>query len=175
MVLEWMLPDITLSSIYIYRQQEDGTLVNDGVINFQTDFSEYKTYFGALNELQSKVVITRAPWRAFIWVSLNHVIIVDLQTYEIVGILHADLSQYKDISNRYVHEFQLSVSRTSHRVVLYVRCNKELVHYCRFNLLPLQNLKQLSMRQVVDTYAPIEISEMVNVEQTLKREIQDAY
>ena len=108
----------------------------DGVINFRNDFtvSEYASFFGKIHQLQ-KVVLTRDPWRAFVWVSLNYVIIVDLQEYDVIGILHtADLSRFRDSWNEH-HDFQLSVARVEadlYRVTLFVTMNRDIVHFCRF-------------------------------------------
>ena len=208
MVMEWSLPEMTLSQIYFYRIEhnnssdtngsgniiDDGggrcgnddresksqntnttydnrsgsahttttifstgdsgndgnpttnpTLVRDGIINFKHDFSiaEYQAFFGKTNQLQSKVVVSRAPpaWRAFLWVSWNHVVIVNLENYDIVGILRTnDLTRFKDFRNE-LHDFQLELTTTRvcqklhQRVMLYVKKDdKDIVHFSRFNL-----------------------------------------
>ena len=176
MVLEWSLPEMTLSQIYFYKIEksvstgndnnsnanyvynDNGKLVRDGVINFKNDFTpaEYDICFGQINQLQSKVVVSRgrdegvsvkvaegdsSKWRAFIWVSWNHVIIANLENYDIVGILRpGDLTRFKDFKNE-LHDFQLELTTTKvgvkyhERVMLYVQKNgKDIVHFCRFNL-----------------------------------------
>jgi len=177
MVMEWSLPEMTLSQIYFYRVEKNvftendnnnnantncinnnGKLVRDGVINFKNDFTtaEYDICFGQMNQLQSKVVVSRgreegvstkaeeggsSTWRAFIWVSWNHVIIANLENYDIVGILRpGDLKRFKDFKNE-LHDFQLELTTSKvgekfhERVMLYVQKDgKDIVHFCRFNL-----------------------------------------
>jgi len=176
MVLEWLQPDMTLSHVRIYRVTESGALEKDGVFNFQTDFADYKVYFGKLNELQSKVLISRSPWQAFLWISWSHVMIIDLHSYDIVGILHTDLTKYKDIrSERY--DFELDVSRTARTVTLFVKQFSNVVYFCHFNLVPMLTLKQLSMNRVIERYSSTDIAEIKNVilGPVLKQEVLDAY
>lgn len=151
MVFEWLLPEMTLSSVYFYKLQ-DGHLKKDGVLNFQDIFSEYKTYFGRLNELQSKITVSRDPWRVYFWTSKNYALIVDPVSYKITTILKMNLFSYNDFKNE-IYDFEFDISKNnSGDVTVYVSRYNEIVHFSKFLIAPVTSTPTTSSQEEnVDT------------------------
>ena len=133
-VTEWLLPEMTLDKIIICRGTHEGRISQLlKILECREIFQQYKTYFNTPNENQYCIEVCKTTWKLFIWSSKNHVLIISLESFEIVGLIEMNCKKFADFkTERY--NYELKISPCGEMIYVLVKKSRAVVHVEAFRI-----------------------------------------